>query len=96
LIAGVGGEVNKSDASALFRFREPHYLCRDFNALTGVRQLKANARQVFTYGKAAGYSNSHARLTYIEDDAAVGATEVDKCQRKRSGALLKAAVTRRS
>jgi hypothetical protein len=64
--------------------------------LTGPGQLKANAWEVLTYYKVVGHSNGHARLIYIEDNAAIGIAEPKIRERSGSGARLKAAVTRRS
>ena len=50
-----------------FRFRQPHNLRGDFDALPGAGQLKANAWEVVTYDKGVGCGNGHARLTYVED-----------------------------
>src|ERR1700731_3144934 len=95
-MAGVGGEINKSDASAFFRFRKPHNLRGDFDALTGVGQRKTYAWEVFTHYREVSHSNGHSRLTYIQDKAAIGIAELDIRERSGSGARLKAAITRRS
>jgi hypothetical protein len=64
--------------------------------LTGPGQLKANGWEVLTYYKEVGHSNGHARVIYIEDNAAIGIAEPDIRERSGSDARLKAAVTRRS
>src|SRR5579859_617829 len=91
-MAGLGREINKSDACAFFRFRQPHNLRGGFDALPRAGQLKANAWEVVIYYKGVGCGNGHARLTYVEDNTAIGSAELDLRGRGRSGALLKAAV----
>jgi hypothetical protein len=79
LIAGFGGKINESDACAFFRLRQPDNLRGNFDALPGTGQLKANAWEEVIYNKGFGCGNGHARLTYIEDNAAIGTAEIDLC-----------------
>src|SRR4029077_54840 len=66
----------------------------DFDALARAGQLKANAWEAVIYYKGVGCGNGHARLTYIEDNTAIGFAELDVRAGRRRGAHLKAAVER--
>jgi len=56
--------------------------------------LTANAWEVVIYYKGVGRGNGHARLTYIEDNAAIATAELDVRAGGRSGTHLQAAVAR--
>ena len=84
------GQIEKLDACIFLRFSHPGDLSVRFDEVSGIRQPETNLGDVVS-GQTGDGLHVHAAFAEIQEDAAVGGTEVDVLEREYAPAHVGAA-----